>query len=203
MKIINLINLSKSYRNPVINNISYSFIKGKTYLLVGENGSGKTTLIKLIMGFISPTSGKIEKLTKSISYVPDNLSFPDFLNVNEFLINLGNIYGLNNISDEITDLANDWELDCSLKLSELSKGMRQKVLIIQAFLKAGDVYIFDEPLNGLDKKMQELLSKKIKVLKNEGKTIIIISHQIDIFNSLIDVILEIKDGKLYERVKDR
>ena len=200
MKIINLINLSKSYRNPVINNISYSFIKGKTYLLVGENGSGKTTLIKLIMGFISPTSGKIEKLTKSISYVPDNLSFPDFLNVNEFLINLGNIYGLNNISDEITDLANDWELDCSLKLSELSKGMRQKVLIIQAFLKAGDVYIFDEPLNGLDKKMQELLSKKIKVLKNEGKTIIIISHQIDIFNSLIDVILEIKDGKLYERV---
>ena len=126
MKIINLINLSKSYRNPVINNISYSFIKGKTYLLVGENGSGKTTLIKLIMGFISPTSGKIEKLTKSISYVPDNLSFPDFLNVNEFLINLGNIYGLNNISDEITDLANDWELDCSLKLSELSKGMRQK-----------------------------------------------------------------------------
>lgn len=200
MKIINLINLSKSYRNPVINNISYSFIKGKTYLLVGENGSGKTTLIKLIMGFISPTSGKIEKLTKSISYVPDNLSFPDFLNVNEFLINLGNIYGLNNISDEITDLANDWELDCSLKLSELSKGMRQKVLIIQAFLKAGDVYIFDEPLNGLDKKMQELLSKKIKVLKNEGKTIIIISHQIDIFSSLIDVILEIKDGKLYERV---
>ncbi|HHX00410.1 MAG TPA: ABC transporter ATP-binding protein [Acholeplasmataceae bacterium] len=200
MKIINLINLSKSYRNPVINNISYSFIKGKTYLLVGENGSGKTTLIKLIMGFISPTSGKIEKLTKSISYVPDNLSFPDFLNVNEFLINLGNIYGLNNISDEITDLANDWELDCSLKLSELSKGMRQKVLIIQAFLKAGDVYIFDEPLNGLDKKMQELLSKKIKVLKNEGKTIIIISHQINIFSSLIDVILEIKDGKLYERV---
>lgn len=200
MKIINLINLSKSYRNPVINNISYSFIKGKTYLLVGENGSGKTTLIKLIMGFISPTSGKIEKWTKSISYVPDNLSFPDFLNVNEFLINLGNIYGLNNISDEITDLANDWELDCSLKLSELSKGMRQKVLIIQAFLKAGDVYIFDEPLNGLDKKMQELLSKKIKVLKNEGKTIIIISHQINIFSSLIDVILEIKDGKLYERV---
>ena len=200
MKIINLINLSKSYRNPVINNISYSFIKGQTYLLVGENGSGKTTLIKLIMGFISPTSGKIEKLTKSISYVPDNLSFPDFLNVNEFLINLGNIYGLNNISDEITDLANDWELDCSLKLSELSKGMRQKVLIIQAFLKAGDVYIFDEPLNGLDKKMQELLSEKIKVLKNEGKTIIIISHQINIFSSLIDVILEIKDGKLYERV---
>lgn len=200
MKIINLINLSKSYRNPVINNISYSFIKGKTYLLVGENGSGKTTLIKLIMGFISPTSGKIEKLTKSISYVPDNLSFPDFLNVNEFLINLGNIYGLNNISDEITDLANDWELDCSLKLSELSKGMRQKVLIIQAFLKAGDVYIFDEPLNGLDKKMQELLSEKIKVLKNEEKTIIIISHQINIFSSLIDVILEIKDGKLYERV---
>ena len=140
------------------------------------------------MGFISPTSGKIEKLTKSISYVPDNLSFPDFLNVNEFLINLGNIYGLNNISDEITDLANDWELDCSLKLSELYKGMRQKVLIIQAFLKAGDVYIFDEPLNGLDKKMQELLSEKIKVLKNEGKTIIIISHQINIFSSLIDFI---------------
>ena len=48
--------------------------------------------------------------------------------------------------------------------------------------------------------MQELLSKKIKVLKNEGKTIIIISHQINIFSSLIDVILEIKDGKLYERV---
>src|SRR5690606_35839709 len=108
--------------------------------------------------------------------------------------------GLNNISDEITDLAIGWELDGSLELSELSKGMRQKVLIIQAYVKAGDVYIFDEPLNGLDKKVQDLLSKKIKVSNTEGITIMIISHQINIFSSLIDVILEIKDGKLYERV---
>ena len=71
MKIIELRDLSKNYKVPVLNNLNYEFFSKKIYLIVGDNGSGKTTLIKLILGLINPSYGHVYKNSIDISYVPD------------------------------------------------------------------------------------------------------------------------------------
>lgn len=200
MRIIELKNLSKIYRNPVLQDINYTFEKGKTYLVIGENGSGKTTLIRLICGLINPSNGIVDKVSNDISYVPDNLNFPDFLNVYKFLYNLGLIYKISRskLDELINNLLEEWELDKNYKMKELSKGMRQKVLIINSILRNGDIYIYDEPLNGLDKDMQIMFIQEIKKLKELEKTIIIISHQANKFKKIYDYKLIIKNGIIYE-----
>ncbi len=200
MKIINLINLSKSYRNPVINNISYSFIKGKTYLLVGENGSGKTTLIKLIMGFISPTSGKIEKLTKSISYVPDNPEIYDRLNGIEYLNFIADMYGISkedrtkkidyytklfNIQDSLGDI-----------ISSFSHGMKQKLVLTSALLNDPNLFILDEPMVGLDPKSAHLLKEQMRKHCDNGNTVFFSTHVLEVAEKLCDRIGIIHKGKL-------
>lgn len=200
MKIIELVNLTKKYKYPVLYKLNYEFYDGKTYLIVGENGSGKSTLVKLILGLINPSSGYIKKEVSDISYVPDNLIFPEFLSIKDFLFNLGLIYKVEEkrLVELINELLNRWEIDGGLKLNELSKGMRQKVLLMQAFIMDGSIYIFDEPLNGLDKEMQEVLIDEINKLKRRNKTIIIISHQLNEFENFYDYKLTIKDGLMNE-----
>lgn len=202
MKIIELVNITKNYKYPVLYKLNYVFLEGKTYLIVGENGSGKSTLAKLILGLINPSSGYINTQASDISYVPDNLIFPEFLTIRAFLFNLGLIYKVKEVRlvDLINELLLRWEIDGSLKLNELSKGMRQKVLLMQAFIMDGSIYIFDEPLNGLDKDMQDVLIIEINKRKVRKKTIIIISHQLNEFRDTYDYKLTIKDGLINEEL---
>lgn len=200
MNIIELINISKKYKHPVISNINYCFEEGKTYLIVGENGSGKTTLIKLIIGLTYPTSGNIIKRAKKIGYLPDNLSFPDFINTKDFLFNIGSIYNVKDLNEKIEKEAKRWEIDLLKKINELSKGMKQKVLIIQALLADFDIYIFDEPLNGLDKDSKNIFIEEILKLKEKRKTILIVSHLLELLSDIVDQIIEIRCGSIYERI---
>ncbi len=200
MKIIELINVSKSYKSPVLTDLNYIFLGSKTYLIVGENGSGKTTLIKLILGLINPTTGRLNKTTNNISYIPDYLHFPEYLKINMFLYNLGLIYNLDQsiLKEKINYFLDAWSLDGNYKIKELSKGMKQKVLIIQALLKDGDIFIFDEPLNGLDVDIQGLFFLELKKLRNKKKTIILITHNVNEYNGLYDYKLRIINGRLNE-----
>lgn len=198
MKIIKLNNLSKSFDREVLNNINYNFYYNKVYLIIGENGSGKSTLIKLILNVFKPSSGYVEKSTNYISYVPDNLIFPEFITIEKFLIQIMKISKLENIH-LLNYYLNRYGLDGKKKLNSLSKGMRQKVLIIQALIKDASIYIFDEPLNGLDKQMQLIFLEDLTKLKKRGKTLIIVSHQIDCFKDLSNYILDINNGEVNER----
>ena len=199
MKIVEFVNVTKKYKNKVIlDKISLSLEIGKCYMLVGGNGSGKSTLIKLILGLIYPNSGVIIKSNIKIGYVPERYNLPEFIKIDKFINLLSDVRKNNiqvNLLNEyynIFDLGNNQ----NLKIKELSKGMLQKTVIIQALINDPDLYIFDEALNGLDPKMQDVLLKIINDLKKKNKTIIITSHYPKLYKESVDIIYEIKSNKI-------
>lgn len=170
---INIINLTKKYNNfLVFNNLNLNFKNDFINFLVSENGSGKSTLIKCILK-LTKFKGEITTNCKTMSYCPDKINLPDFITI-EYFLSLFNID-----QNKATVLLSQFKLKKELHVNELSKGMHQKLLIIQCLCKDADVYLFDEPLNGLDKNSENIFLKEITELFHKNKLIIISSHQIE------------------------
>ena len=195
-------NIYKKYGNNVILDIPYfNFKSGNSYMIIGSNGSGKSTLIKCLLGINKLNSGTVNINTANIGYVPEKFYFPDFCTVGKYLESIIDLYGKNDFS-LINYYCNIFNLDRSKMLSKLSKGMMQKVLIIQAIIHDSDLFIFDEPLNGLDTKSQELFFSIVNNLKNKNKTIIITTHYPEFYSSNYDYIVKLDNKKLkYESNK--
>ena len=166
-------------------------------MIIGENGAGKSTLLKIILGLIFSDSGQVIKNDLMIGYVPERIDPPPFVSVRKFLEIINDIK--NGDKKDIDYYLEYWELnDSNKKLSELSKGMLQKVIITQAFLGSPECLIFDEALNGLDKTMQKKLLNLIRKEKKKGKIIIITSHYQDYYKDVVDITLTIRNGKIWE-----
>lgn len=197
MKSIKLINISKSYNKKIIlDDISYEFLKNKCYLITGSNGAGKSTLLNLIMKLIYPTKGKVLIDELKIGYVPDKNVLPLNISIMKFLT-------------VITELKEDTIMNTIMlmkyfkiyqerkkKISQLSKGMIQKVIIIQAFIGNPDILIFDEALNGLDVLMQNKLVNLIIKEKEKNKIILITSHYPSYYQEIIDIRINIENEKI-------
>ena len=192
MKKIEIKNLSKSYRKVIVlNNINYIFKEGFCYLITGANGTGKSTFLNLIIGLIYPNHGYVNN-NLLINYVPDKNILPFNVTINKILLLLTELKNDNYINTIMLMKYFDIYNNRYKKINELSKGMIQKVLIIQAFIGNPDVIIFDEALNGLDKDNQEKLKEIIEILKRSAKTIIITSHYPDYYNDLCDCLIYLK-----------
>lgn len=179
--------LKKYYdKHKVIDIESFKFYDKCKYLLIGENGIGKSTLIKMIIGVIKPSEGKIELYSKRIGFVPEKVFLPEFIRVDTFLKMINKNY-----DDKYLDLL---DLDKRKMIYKLSKGNRQKLTIVQALIEDNDILIFDEPLNGLDRKCKESL---FKILKEMNKLIIIASHYPNEFPKDDFIFLHLKDGMIY------
>ena len=203
MREIKLINIKKKYNKRIIlNNINYTFKEGNIYQIVGSNGCGKTTLLKVILGYIKH-GGFVENNFDDYSYIPDKINFPSFLKVGNYIKIIGYTKGLDEetIKSKSDKLLNFYNMNNAInyKLNQLSKGMKQKVLLICGFLSDVDLYIFDEALSGLDKEMQKQFMNYIKKLKIEKKTIIYTTHYEKYFRGLYDVKITIKDGIINEK----
>lgn len=204
MTLIEIVNVTKKYgNNIVLDNIDLIIKKGTFNLFIGQNGSGKSTTIKLILGFLrlkKNDTGKIYVKTNKISYVPEKVMIPPYVTIKEFLIDLlnlrsdGIIEGINNIKEYVEY----FDLNPNQSISSLSKGMRQKVGIIQAILNDNDLIILDEPSSGLDIESIDKLKNILKKLKEKGKTIIVSTHNMDYYKELYDKIYEFSDKKLKE-----
>lgn len=196
-KELKIINLKKQYyKNIVLENLNLVFTSGKCYMLIGENGSGKSTLIKIILRLIYPTSGKIKNDFQIFSYIPEKINLPMNVKVIDFLSVL---YNIKKGNKDLICLLDTWNLLNALnyKLYELSKGMLQKVLIIQALFKDSEVYIFDEVLNGLDVGMQKKFLEEVESLKKRQCLIIITSHYSKYYESIVDEIIKMPTGEIY------
>ena len=175
---IKLLNLTKSYTKiTVFSNLNLIFKNDKINFLVSANGSGKSTLIKCILN-LTKYEGQIISNCYKLSYCPDKINLPDFISI-EYFLSLFNID-----HKKACSLLEKFNLKKELKVNELSKGMHQKLLIIQCICKNADAYLFDEPLNGLDKNSEKIFLSEINELFKKNKLVIISSHQIEHYNDM-------------------
>lgn len=206
MNIISVKNLSKSFgQERVLKNVSRDFEKGKIHGIVGNNGSGKTVLMKCICGFLIPDSGSItvngERVGVDVDFPRDMgliIETPGFLpNMTgvknlEILASLNKKIGLEGIAAAIRRVG----LDPLMKkpVGKYSLGMRQRLGIAQAIMEDPALLILDEPLNGLDKHGVAEMRKLIKGLKEQGKTILLASHNQGDIDELCDTVCEMDAG---------
>lgn len=198
--------LSKDFgQDRVLKCINRDFESGKIHGIVGNNGSGKTVLMKCICGFLLPTEGTVivsgRRVGKDVDFPLDLgviIETPGFLpgvtgvkNL-EILASLNKKIGLSEIADAIRRVG----LDPHMKkpVGKYSLGMRQRLGIAQAIMEDPSLLILDEPLNGLDKHGVAEMRKLIKGLKDEGKTILLASHNQGDIDELCDTVCEMDAG---------
>lgn len=183
MCLVRFENATKNYINVKFN---LEINKGDLIIVTGINGSGKSTLIKLIIGYIKPDSGLLIKNTKQIAYLPENHIMPEFLTSKSYLNELMRI-NKDNINYTLYERLNI----PNKKIKNLSKGNRQKLAIVGCLIGNNDIYVFDEPLSGLDQNSIIIFYEVIKDLQNKGHSIIISTHNKNAFNNLeyIDISL--------------
>lgn len=205
MKIIKCMNLEKSYKKSLILSIPHlSVEKGKMYLIVGENGSGKSTLLKMIMKLYFPTKGLLQtEQGNPIGYAPEKIYLPNHLRVYDILVDLALLRKMEErcAKKRIMFLLEEWSLDPYKKIGALSKGMFQKLIIIQSIMHYPKWYFFDEPLNGFDNQSQKKFILLIKKLKLHKKTIFITSHYPKYFQKDADYLWYIRNGTVDERTR--
>ena len=206
MNIISVKNLSKDFgQERVLHNVTRDFEKGKIHGIVGNNGSGKTVLMKCICGFLIPDGGSItvngERVGVDVDFPRDMgliIETPGFLpNVTgmknlEILASLNKKIGLEEIAASIRRVG----LDPLMKkpVGKYSLGMRQRLGIAQAIMEDPALLILDEPLNGLDKHGVREMRQLIKGLKEQGKTILLASHNQGDIDELCDTVCEMDAG---------
>lgn len=195
MKAMEIKNLFFSYKQyKVLKDISYVFQTGKIYSIIGHNGAGKTTLIRLCLGLINPKMGVIDiKGSPEIAYVPDRGGLYEFLTAKE---NIKTFLRLNNIDQEhiepfIQKKLSKWGLtdQANIQIRYLSMGQRQRVSMILAEVNNPDLIFLDEPTNSIDIVTKKLLIKHLINLRDNGKTIIITSHDIQLIEDVSDEII--------------
>lgn len=177
---IKISNFEKHYQNEQVK-IKDLLITNRITILQGKNGSGKSTLLKAVGGFIT-YDGNISTKGK-IVYMSESTSFPNDLKLVDFIDTLNRVSQSKKSKEEIEYLFKIFNLSTKKesKLSSLSKGMKAKVNLLQVLLEKADIYLLDEPINGLDK---EGVTCLINYLKKSDKSFIISSHLIEDFSDL-------------------
>ncbi|MHA2054177.1 MAG: ABC transporter ATP-binding protein [Candidatus Hodarchaeales archaeon] len=181
--------------------------RGEIFGFLGPNGAGKTTTIRCMINTLLPTKGEITisgelvsrqnpELREKIGYVPGELALPEYFTVNEFLNYIEAMRGKSAIRrQEIVDRF-DLKSNLNKKIGELSKGNKQKVGIVAAFMNDPDVLIMDEPTAGLDPLLQQEVYRLLLESKNEGKTLFMSSHNLEEVQRVCDRVGIVKDGFL-------
>ena len=206
MNIISVKNLSKDFgQERVLKSVTRDFEKGRIHGIVGNNGSGKTVLMKCICGFLIPTEGEVivngKRVGKDVDFPPGLgliIETPGFLpNITgvknrEILASLNKKIGLREIAASMRAVG----LDPSMNkpVGKYSLGMRQRLGIAQAIMEDPALLILDEPLNGLDKHGVREMRQLIKGLKEQGKTILLASHNQGDIDELCDTVCEMDAG---------
>ena len=205
--IITIDGLTKKYGNYIaINNIKVDFPKNKIIGLLGPNGSGKTTLIKILVNLLTQYEGNVlidgKKLgietKKIVSYLPDK----DYLSNDwtfETAINYFKDFYEDFDEEKARRLVDELKIPKNVKFKALSKGTREKFQLILVLSRNAKVYVFDEPIAGVDPVARDLVFKLISENIAKEATVIISSHLISDLEQYLDYIVFLKEGQIVLR----
>ncbi len=176
----------------VLEDISFSIVRGCFVGLIGPNGAGKSTLLKALLGLVKPTSGTcIHAPGLTVRYVPQHYVLSSFvpISVSE-VVQMGSDERVTAqvIIDALEDVG--LEMGCAKKnYHTLSGGQKQRVMIARALIEMPDIIFFDEPLSGVDLETKEQIYAFLKELNQKGVTIFFVSHDVDHIVDACDFVL--------------
>src|SRR6266550_2464025 len=205
---IEVTNLTKSYEALVaVDKLSFSVKRGEVLGLVGPNGAGKTTTLRALAGIHPPTEGSVRicgadliespvEAKRHLAFMPDEPRLFDYLTVEEHLQFVARLYQVTGVKEKIGPLLHEFELSDKRKAlpSELSRGMKQKLMIACGFIHDPDVLIFDEPLTGLDPLGIRRMKESIVRRSQAGASVILSSHLLHLVEELCDSVAVIRNG---------
>ena len=199
MERIILKNVSKSYGSKMaIKDLSFNVKSGEIFGLLGHNGAGKTTTLRIISGIVDNYDGEVY-VNGKIGYLPEERGLYKDEKVKDVLKFFGELSGMDNktIEKRIDYYLNRLNIAKykNSKIKTLSKGNQQKIQFLVSIIHNPDIIILDEPFSGLDVINLNLLKDIIFELKNEGKSIILSTHQLEKIERFCDRILILKEGK--------
>lgn len=208
MKVIEIKKLVVAYDEdkPVLDNFNLGIEKGKMTAFVGPNGAGKSTLIKAILEFVKPITGSITingkkyaQEKKKIAYVPQRGSVDwDFPTTLYDVVEMGS-YGRVGFLKRVPKSEKKRVMEAIEKvdmieyidrqISQLSGGQQQRVFIARALVQDAEIYLLDEPFQGIDKKTEGYIVKILKGLREEGKTVIVVHHDLQTVPEYFDEVV--------------
>lgn len=197
--------------HQILSDVNLDLEAGRIYGLVGNNGSGKTMLMKCICGFVRPTSGEVNVngtvIGKDTDYIGDTgiiIENPGFIPYYSGRRNLKLLSEISRKADE-EKIRATMELcglnpDLKLPVRKYSLGMRQRLGIAQAIMEDPSILILDEPMSGLDREGVAVIRKLLLGLKEQGKLILVASHNREDIDILCDQVYEVEKGRVENRI---
>ena len=204
MKILEVESVGKKYfKNQVLSGINLVIEQGKIVGLLGPNGSGKTTFLKILVGLIRPTAGSIKiceneigyKTKELVAYLPDSNFLYSWMKIKDTKAVYIRFYKDFN-SKRFDDLLEFMKLTSDMKVTSLSKGMKEKLALALTLARDAKLIILDEPLNGVDPVAREQILVAILKAFNFESSMLITSHLINEMESILDEVYFLKEGKV-------
>jgi ABC-2 type transport system ATP-binding protein len=202
-------------RHRGIKDVNLAVEKGEAFGFLGPNGAGKTTTQRVLLDVIRPTSGQATifgldcrkqgvELRQRVGYLPGELALYKDMKAEQFFKMYEYLRGANGSTGYWRELAKRLDLDTSRKIGNFSRGNKQKVGIVAAFMSRPDLLILDEPTGGLDPLVQQTVMEMVREVKADGRTVFFSSHILPEVQAVCDRVGIIRDGQLVatERVED-
>lgn len=204
------VHLTKRYASiPAVQDLSFSLRPGHILGCLGPNGSGKSTTVKMLTGLLAPSRGIVQFNGRSIQddltgyrnrigYVPEEAHLYPFLTGWEYLELVGTLRGMmrSDLESKIDSLLQLFSLHASrhVGIGQYSKGMRQRILLIAAIMHNPDIFIFDEPLSGLDVTSALIFKNLVHALGQQGKLVFYCSHVLEVVEKVCSDVLILRKG---------
>ena len=197
-------NVNKNFgEKEVLKDVNLKIESNKIVGLLGKNGSGKSTLFKLANDLLTPTSGEIlidgksvsVESKKIVSYLPERSYLEPNLKVSEAIKTFETFYE-DFDSKKAEKLLKDLDLDSEMRLSKMSKGMKEKVQLVLVMSRKAKIYILDEPLGGVDPASRDYILQTILKNFDENATLLISTHMVADIEKILDEVIFIDNGKI-------